>query len=186
MSNDEIVNNDSNDTEKLSINIDSESFKAPYDFMNVNFKGFFDHIFLNLKIIQSINIEDKLSIDENNIHIDQNCYIQGIIRWWYESSRDKSFIHVEKIILKLLDIHQDLVKQLGYTISTRSKVSTNISKRKRHKMNKYITSIRNELDNTVRGLLNLKKTYNEDSEYKSKTDNLIVKIRNISSKDKTN
>ena len=37
MSNDEIVNNDSNDTEKLSINIDSESFKAPYDFMNFHY-----------------------------------------------------------------------------------------------------------------------------------------------------
>ena len=173
----------SNDVSKININ-DTE-FNAPYDFNNENFNGFFDHIILNLKIIQSINVSDKLSIDENNVHIDQYGYTQWLVRWWYESTRDKSFEHVENLVLKIIDIHTDLNKQLGKT-QTRSRTSSSIIQKKRQKMNDYIIKIRNELDNTVQGILNLKETYKDDENYCSKTDTLIAKIKNITSKDKTN
>tara|TARA_B100001094_G_C18147249_1_gene781504 strand:- start:891 stop:1394 length:504 start_codon:yes stop_codon:yes gene_type:complete len=146
----------------ITLTIDS------YDINSNEFKGIINHLILNLKIIQNINIADKISIHNNNIYIDQGTSIfQGTLRWWYSSNRENTILELTRILdkfnnylLYLNNSKKDLIKTKGTSLANQKKIEL---------INLYISSLKNEIPELIKGLNNLKETYMDD-------DNIIKKI----------
>jgi len=160
---------------------ESQNQNKPYDFMNDTFNHYLNKHINNLKIIQNIDYYDKLSVYDDTYYIDKYSYYQGIIRWFYDNNRLKSYNHIEHTFHILIDIYNDLTTQLSTFPKSNKR---NIIKKKKKKINDYLTIIRNELDISITGLLNIQNTYKGDKEYCNYIKELITKINKITHVDK--
>ena len=145
--------------------------------------GFLENVLTNLKILSQIRANDKLSKDtEGTLIIDKPYMGQGAVRWWYSDSRDNTVEHLEKIIQDTFKII-DEVYSSEITQHNGSDIENNYYYK--HSLpNNYFKSENSsqlqrfsiELNNSTKGLENLKITYKDDIKICSRVDVIIEKI----------
>ena len=132
-----------------------------------------DDVFINLKIFSKIKKHDKLCFSGNSLEID-NRYVSFFRRWFSSDDRSKSIEYINAIIKRVFTIVDQTynnerskeIKQNSNQISPFKEENSNLLQR---------FSI--ELTNTMTGLDNLKKTYDDDSLIKSNLDLIMDKIK---------
>jgi hypothetical protein len=128
-------------------------------------------VFINLKIISNIREYDKLITisDEKHIEIDNPGYWQFMRRWWNGRSRQNTISFLKDII------YADAFKIIDMTLENemREKSVENFFHESNHTI---LQKFLHELKNSMKGLQNLKITYNYDVSFKSQLDVIIEEI----------
>ncbi len=124
-------------------------------------EDFIDNIITNLKILNLVQINEKLSIRKGHLQIDKESSIQFVVRWFNRDSRD--------VILVFL---KELVRNINITFN-----KIKLTKEKQDIWN--LVRILSELEKSEIGLNNLKTTYSFDPVTTVFIDNLVDKLREI-------
>ena len=132
-----------------------------------------DAVFINLKIFSRIKKQDKLCFSGDSLEID-NRYVAFIRRWFNSDDRNKSIEYINAIIQRVFTIVDETYS--NEQNKTGVNKSNDISPFKEENSN-LLQRFSIELSNTITGLENLKKTYNDDSLIKSNLDLVIDKIK---------
>ena len=114
-----------------------------------------DNLITNLKIIEMIKINEKLSIRKGHLQIDYSSNIQFIKRWFNRDSRE--------IIIKYI---KDLVKEIN-----------NVFKFKHNYSELKLNLLKSCITNTEKGFENLKITYSNDYIMIVNIDLINIKIK---------
>ena len=125
-----------------------------------------EDIFLNLKILSYVQVNEKIKSNDKNIIID-NRFFQSVIRWFTQDDRAKTIENIETIIKRGIELINNRIRIIIHTNSLIEQ-KDNIQVLERY-MQHFTASIP--------GLDNLKVTYQGDSGIQSKLDLLIDKIR---------
>lgn len=124
---------------------------------------------LNLKIISKITEGDKLSTSENIIKIDPPSILQGVNRWINAEGRGVTLKKLEEIVNDTLSITEKLLESER---NKKDETQKDLDENNSQIFQKFII----EMTNSLLGLENLKKTYNEDIMITSQIDLLLKKI----------
>jgi len=145
-----------------------------------------DNMILNLKIIANVKEYDKLSIIDNKICIDTPYMLQGLWRKWYGQGRNETLDCIKKVINDIFIFTDELLKMNSNKKNLRSNpisipkdntTHTNIIGFKESNSCIFSTIMIN-LDESIKGIQNLKITYLGDTTISSELDLLISKIHN--------
>jgi hypothetical protein len=141
-----------------------------------------ENILTNLKILANIKPSDKLTNNGNLLIIDQPEYTQFIKRWWNNDSRTNTLDSIETLIDKTF-VTIDKIYNSEIQSTTDINVHNNYYYKRTMPENYFKTDnsqqlqiLSNELSNAIKGLQNLKLTYNGDISICSKIDIIIDKI----------
>ena len=138
--------------------------------MNNNIDNNLNRIFINLKIISNIKEFDKLSgLLDDIIEIDNAGITQPIRRWWHGRNRNETIDFLNTFISETFLI-------IDNTLSNEITGTPNINFFKESN-NNILQRFLLELTNSIKGLNNLKITYNYDIKFKSQLDTLIEGIQ---------
>jgi len=138
-------------------------------------EDFIDHIITNLKIIGLLQINDKLSIRKGHLHIDKESGIQFFTRWFHRDSREQSVNYIKDVIRNVYVLFNKLKSELPS--GTRIYSPDDI--------NWIITRILTEMEKVEIGINNLKTTYSFDSVTTVVLDNILIKVRELSTQGRT-
>ena len=141
-----------------------------------------ENILTNLKILANIKPSDKLTNNGNLLIIDQSEYTQFIKRWWNNDSRTNTLDSIETLIdTTFVTIDKIYNSEIQNTVDIN--VDNNYYYKRTMPENYFKTDnsqqlqiLSNELSNAIKGLQNLKLTYNADISICSKIDIIIDKI----------
>jgi hypothetical protein len=111
-----------------------------------------EEIMLNLKMLSSINPNDKLYLEERLFKIDSPTIIQGFTRWFNDYSRTKTMENIDDLV-GLTTIYIDTIFKKTHITQDDNRICQNILV---------------ELSNVIKGLQNLKLTYSNDTFIQSK------------------
>jgi hypothetical protein len=111
-----------------------------------------EEIMLNLKMVSSINPNDKLYLEERLFKIDSPTIIQGFMRWFNDYSRIKTMEHIDDLV-GLTTIYIDGIFKKTQITNDDNRICQNILV---------------EISNVIKGLQNLKQTYSTDIFIQSK------------------
>ena len=113
-----------------------------------------ESVIVNLKVLSSLDAYQKLNTKSKHFTITQFAYIpEFLVRWYLRQNRDSDY-------QRLMDL---------YDIA--------------FKIFKEDTTIENDLRNSIKGLNNLKKTYEPDITFNARMDYLIDRIRSMLNSD---
>jgi len=153
--------------------ITKKTVKSPKNSLEAIKKLDVDAVFINLKIFSRIKKQDKLCFSGDSLEID-NRYVAFVRRWFNSDDRNKSIEYINAIIQRVFTIVDETYS--NEQNKTGVKKSNDISPFKEENSN-LLQRFSIELSNTITGLENLKKTYNDDSLIKSNLDLVIDKIK---------
>jgi len=122
---------------------------------------FIDSIITNLKIINIIQVNEKLCIRRGHLQIDKESNTQSIRRWINKDSRDNTLNFIKELIKNILVIFNKIKNPTDSHIW-------------------IISRILIEMDTIENGLNNLKTTYLSDPVVTVGIDNFIIKLRELS------
>lgn len=121
-----------------------------------------DNIILDLQIIKQIKENDKLALIKElgtqTISVDNYSYLSPLSRWYYGYNRTNTIEYLEQLIFKIENISKFLNEGSH----------TNMSK-----------MLSKNLEDSMKGFENLKKTYENDSINYAKLNIIIEKLNNI-------
>ncbi len=132
-----------------------------------------DEVFINLKIFSKIKKHDKLCFSGNSLEID-NRYAAFFRRWFSSDDRSKSIDYINAIIKRVFAIVDETYSNEK---TKESKTINNQSSPFKEENSNLLQRFSIELTNTMTGLDNLKKTYDDDSLIKSNLDLIMDKIK---------
>lgn len=114
----------------------------------------FDEIIVNLKVISSLLVNEKLLTSGSILNVDkQNTYIPNNIRRWIRGdNRDESIKKIDRVIIKCA----------SYMLNPQ-----------------YRNIMQPSLDTCIIGLQNLKETYSSCVQTTARIENLIIKVQTI-------
>ena len=124
-----------------------------------------DIIITNLKIIAQLKLNEKLCIRKGHLYIDSSSNYQFIKRWFYRDSRDIILLYIK-----------DLIHNISHFIYERSKDYS------KSDCQWIFTRILMELENSEKGLTNLKRTYILDPYMVATIENTILKFNELLTK----
>jgi hypothetical protein len=129
-----------------------------------------NNIFINLKILSNLTEGDKLyKKNEHIIGIDKNHYLRSIDRWWHDRNGDNTLDFLREFISSTFTVIDSILLNELESVSS----TYNYFKESNHSiLQKFLL----EFTNAVRGLQQLKITYNSDIIFKSTLDVLIEDI----------
>jgi len=127
------------------------------------------NVFTNLKIISNIKEYDKLIINNKQIDIDNPSYLQFMRRWWNGRNRLNTLLYLKDYVYK------DAFLLIDNTLQNEIKKKI-IKIFFEHSNHNILQKFLIELKNSIRGLQNLKITYNSDVSFKSQLDIIIEEI----------
>jgi hypothetical protein len=131
---------------------------------------------LNLKVLGKIKMGNKLSINNDNICID-NTYIQSINRWYNNNSRDETIKFLEKLDEDITKKIEELLKIDNSSLFLDTKET-------------LLLDLNHNLKTSIEGLRNLISTYQSDeliiSNLELILNNFNLKIKKISNIIKVN
>ena len=149
---------------------------------NLSQKANLENVLTNLKIIAKVSPNDKLTVIDGILVIDQPQWGQGMVRWWRLDSRSNSMSEIEKLIEDSFTIidniySSEVMINSGTDIKNnfyykRTIPQTYFETENSHQLQTFSV----ELTNSVKGLQNLKLTYKSDISICSKIDVIIEKI----------
>ena len=125
-----------------------------------------EEVFLNLKILSYVKVNEKIKKSGNNIIID-NRYFQSVIRWVTQDNREKTINTIEEIIKRgilLINNRIHIIIHSNSLIEQKNNIEV---------LERYMQ----HFQSSFTGLDSLKVTYQGDSTIQSKLDLLIDKIR---------
>ena len=125
--------------------------------MNTDMENKINSNILNLKIISSLNKDDKLAINDNEIFIEANDFSQAIRRWWNSQSRSQSLDQIESVINDSFNITDVIFEEESNNMEIREE-NESFREENSSVLQRYLI----ELKGVNRGLDNLKLTYNDD------------------------
>ena len=115
-----------------------------------------ESVIVNLKVLSSLDAYQKLNTKSKHFTITQFAYIpEFLVRWYLRQNRDSDY-------QRLMDL---------YDIA--------------FKIFKEDTTIENDLRNSIKGLNNLKKTYEPDITFNARMDYLIDRIKSMLNSDES-
>ena len=163
-----------NTTEKNSKSVkkDKVSNKPQKDTLDLINTLNIDQVFINLKIFSKIKKHDKLCFSGNSLEID-NRYAAFFRRWFSSDDRSKSIDYINAIIKRVFAIVDETYSNEK---TKESKTINNKSSPFKEENSNLLQRFSIELTNTMTGLDNLKKTY-DDSLIKSNLDLIMDKIK---------
>jgi len=126
-------------------------------------------IFTNLKIISNIKEYDKLIINDKQIDIDNPGYLQCMRRWWNGRNRLNTLTYLKDYV------YRDAFLIIDTTLQNEIKNKNNHNYFQ-HSNHNILQKFLIDLKNSIRGLQNLKITYNIDVSFKSQLDVIIEEI----------
>lgn len=139
-----------------------------------------DEMIVNLKIISRISKSDKLNTTDDVLKIDDNNWlIQGLQRWYNKNSRNETVARISTIMRHVFDfIDKILVNEINYTNTPNA--SNDAIKLLHEDNSELIQRFLINLNNSIKGLDNLKITYQDDESIVSQIDVMIenIKIKN--------
>jgi len=164
-----------NTTEKISKSVkkDKVSNKPQKDTLDLINTLNIDQVFINLKIFSKIKKHDKLCFSGNSLEID-NRYAAFFRRWFSSDDRSKSIDYINAIIKRVFAIVDETYSNEK---AKESKTINNQSSPFKEENSNLLQRFSIELTNTMTGLDNLKKTYDDDSLIKSNLDLIMDKIK---------
>lgn len=164
-----------NTTEKNSKSVkkDKVSNKPQKDTLDLINTLNIDQVFINLKIFSKIKKHDKLCFSGNSLEID-NRYAAFFRRWFSSDDRSKSIDYINAIIKRVFAIVDETYSNEK---TKESKTINNKSSPFKEENSNLLQRFSIELTNTMTGLDNLKKTYDDDSLIKSNLDLIMDKIK---------
>ena len=141
-----------------------------------------ESVLTNLKIVSNLKPNDKLTSANGILVIDTPYYTQGVYRWWNQDSRTNTMTDLEDLVNKAFEIIDHI-----YSSEIKNATGNDIENNYYYKHSQPDTYFKNEnsqqlqnfsseLQNTIKGLQNLKITYKEDISICSKIDVMIEKI----------
>ena len=142
-----------------------------------------DSILLDLKIISQIKENDKLVTSKELLEID-NSYFQCIKRYWNNDNRLASIEYIKDTVNRTLDFTDTTLNNTNNDINndTNNDTTNIFIENNSHILQRFLV----EMTNAIRGLDNLKLTYNTDITvvsaidiYKEKLNMRIEAIQNI-------
>lgn len=160
------------------------------------------NILINLNIVSKIRPNDKIYINNDNfISIEYDSMFQGVLRFFYNNSRNKNINNLNNFYSLTFSQIDDLLnsKYLNIFIS-KSNFRNNKNKHTQHVDERYdlpiehrcdlenenflkvysdLTEINYYIKLSINGLENLKKTYNSDILTSSKIDIIINSVESI-------
>ena len=143
-------------------NNENQTIKLNEDYLNQEY----EELLLNLKIISLLGEREKIYTNNNVIYTqnDKSIFPESLIRWWNNEDR---ISNVDRI--------QDLVNSIGKIITDHNFINSS-----------YKHRFHNELNNSLKGLRSLKKTYRTDTVVLAKietiTDIIVELIKEIGNK----
>jgi hypothetical protein len=150
-----------------------------------------DHLILSLKIISNLKEYDKLAVVEDKLCIDTPYLLQGIWRKWYGQGRSETLDTIKSIIADIFEFTDSLLKMnreskyCSQPISIHQDSSNMLSDSKpredvgfRESNSCVFSTIMIHLDESIKGIQNLKITYLGDTSVCSELDLLISKVHN--------
>ena len=132
------------------------------------YRDLLDNTLINLKMISEIQENDKSYIEDNLLRIDKPMLFQGFTRWYNNYTRTAT--------MDFLDIIIENVHKIIENILTSKNNSFN--QEYQNILQKFLI----EINGSVKGLGNLKKTYVDDVFVKSKLDVIIDKLNTINNR----
>ena len=121
-----------------------------------------DYYYLNLNILSQLEEQDKLGLTNinNNIKliVDKSSYISSVSRYYNGYNR-----------ISVIDYLKDFTNRLEKYIELLVKGN----------LNDYNETIINIIENSIKGLENLKKTYSNDSNMVSEISLIVIKFNNF-------
>lgn len=121
-------------------------------------EDFIDNIITNLKILNLINVNEKLCVRKGHLAIDTTV-LQFFVRWFNRDSRDVVLVFIKDLIKNITTLLQ---KISSYTESEW-----------------LLTRLQTEMCGAEQGLQNLKTTYSFDQVTVVAYENIIVKFREL-------
>ena len=115
-----------------------------------------ESVIVNLKVLSSLDAYQKLNTKSKHFTITQFAYVpEFLVRWYLRQNRDSDY-------QRLIDLYNSAFKIF-----------------------KLDTSIKNDLKKSVKGLNNLKKTYEPDITFNARMDYLIDRIQSMLNSDES-
>ena len=137
-----------------------------------------DELLYKLQIFEKINIGDKLSCNTDKIVID-NSYIPSISRWFYSEDRKITVDLIKNTINEVINITDNIfrneiaIQKNDKEKDIRKNSTSNFFKYSNEELLKKILF---SCTSSLKGIKNLKKTYENDQSISSELDVFIEKL----------
>lgn len=134
-------------------------------------KSEFDDLMFELKLLGKIKKSDKLVTSGNKLGIDASGLLQPMIRAYYGDSRSSTMDRIEKLCQNIFTFLESSLKELND--------NRGLVKNVHHKNNisEKLKQLWLEMAGAVKGLENLKITYETDAGIESQIDLCIDKLK---------
>ena len=130
-----------------------------------------EEILLNLSILSQIRENEKISCDKENIAIDTTTSIfQPFQRFFRGDSRDRTILIITKIIADSLKLTDDILEN---ETNNKDNSITYFEEDNSSLLHRFLLN----MQNAMRGLENLRITYNNDIPIQSKITLLVEKLQ---------
>jgi hypothetical protein len=132
-----------------------------------------DNILVNLKIISKIAPNNKLKLIHNTTTIEKEGTASWLLRWYDGDSREKTVNFIKIVVADAINMTNDIMN---------STYINNKSRRTTYEETEYTKSlstlflIKNEMNNSKTGIVNLQKTYELDIQIISQLEVVMNKI----------
>lgn len=132
-----------------------------------------DNILVNLKIISKIAPNNKLKLIHNTTTIEKEGIASWLLRWYNGDSREKTVNFIKIVVADAINMTNDIMN---------STYINNKSRRTTYEETEYTKSlstlflIKNEMNNSKTGIVNLQKTYELDIQIISQLEVVMNKI----------
>jgi len=141
-----------------------------------------EEILVELKVISKINENQKIStVNNSTISIEKNDIFQGSRRYIWSDSRQKTVNTIENIIDKSIDYSVSCINSSYLNIYNLTTTPSDHEKESHFREYAKIKNLTSEINNTIKGITNLQKTYKDDAIISSQLDVIIHKIKTHSS-----
>ena len=121
---------------------------------------FIDSIITNLKIINIIQVNEKLCIRNGHLQIDKDSNVRSLLRFLNKDSRGNSMLFIK-----------ELLRNINIIFSKANESESCLW---------ILSRILVEIDSLENGLNNLKITYSNDPVITVVIDNIIIKLKELS------
>lgn len=108
-----------------------------------------DEIIVNLKLLSTLDINKKIITTEKFLNVESGTILEGLQRLWRGDSRDETVKRIDNIITKAIQYSEDNSDMLAH------------------------------IQNSEKGINNLKETYSKCPQTNARLDTIIEKIKTI-------
>lgn len=131
----------------------------------------YDNIIFELKLLSKIKKTDKLTTSGEKLGIDTNGYLQGVYRAYNGDSRVATLERIEKLC-------ENSFKFLNITLkNAQNNRGIVFSVHQKNNINEQLKQMWLEMSGAIKGLENLKITYQDDASIESRIDLCIDKMK---------